>query len=503
MTRANRKPSPSLLAAAMGLVCVGLPAAAQVDNYKIGKERWIEAHYPQAYPPLITYRAAPRGRTADVDYMLGTSGCRIADKRQWGGRVLNYVLYSYALTETSRERVIKERDQCQSTSTLAALTPQAIGGLDHLVAAGATAQGKLFYFSGSQAAAAYPARQVKALSDEEVDRRHVAVGQAAQMKAALAPLAPDGARVVIVGRYAFVTGAGQSDATLGALARQLDSYVAFLQSQYGITPPADYLTLYLMPDIASVRRIADKVHGLDVSPSTLGYAYQSDLSVTAMVAGGQSGTLLHELFHLLVRESFGDIPQWLDEGIASLYEVSARRGDRYEGLPNWRGRVLEMLWSDRPRLDEVVASPWFGFDMTAGELRGGDLSTERIAVHLAEARYFALYLQDKGKLQQVYRAFQARDPGGADDPGAAAVALVEHELGPMGMVQGDFERWFRTVGSRDSTDKPDAIPDAARSFSSPVQNAAPNAANAVVQGPMNAAADDAVPNAAACGKKGC
>ena len=503
MTRANRKPSLSLVSAALALAFAGSPVMAQVDNYKLGRERWIEARYPQAYPPLISYRAAPRGRTADVDYMLGTSGCRIADKRQWGGRVLNYVLYSYALTETSRERVIRERDQCQSSSTLAALTPQALGGLDHLVAAGATAQGKLFYFSGPQAAAAYPARQVKALSDEEVERRHVPVGQAAQMKAVLTPLAPDGARVVIVGRYAFVAGSGQSDATLAALGRQLDSYVAFLQSQYGITPPADYLTLYLMPNIASVQRVAENVHGLDVSPSTLGYAYQSDLSVTAMVAGSQSGTLLHELFHLLVRESFGDIPQWLDEGIASLYEVSARRGDRYEGLPNWRGRVLQMLWSDRPRLEEVVASPWFGFDMTAGELRGGDLSAERIAVHLAEARYFALYLQDKGKLQQVYRAFQARDPGGADDPGVAAVALVERELGPMGMVQGDFERWFRTVGGRDSTDKPDAIPDAARSFS-PVQNAAPNVANAVVQGPMNAAPDDvAPPNAAACGKKGC
>ena len=456
----NRKPGLRPLVAALSLVLVGFPAWAQVDNYRVGRERWLEAHYPQAYPPLTLYRSAPRGRTADVDYMLGTSGCRIADKRQWGGRVLNYVLYSYALTETSRERVIKERDQCLASTSLAALTPSALSGLDRLVAAGATAQGKLFFAGGDRPAAAYPARQIRQLTAEEVDRRHVPVGQEARMKAALMSLVPAGAHIFIVSRYAFVTSAGQDDATLAALARQLDGYVSFLGTEYGIRPPSDYLTIYLMPDIGSVRRLAEQVHGLDVSPSTLGYAYQSDLSVTALVTGVQSGTLLHELFHLLVRESFGDIPQWLDEGIASLYEVSVNRGGRYDGLPNWRGPVLASLWSERPRIDEVVASPWFGFDMTSGGLQGGDLGAERIAVHLAVARYFALYLQDHGKLQRVYRAFQTRDPGAADDPQAAAVALVERELGPMGLVQGDFETWFQSVGRTDATDTPGAIPNA-------------------------------------------
>ena len=43
------------------------------------------------------------------------------------------------------------------------------------------------------------------------------------------------------------------------------------------------------------------------------------------------------------RNNFGDIPPWLDEGMASLYEVSEVSGNHILGLPNWARRRSETL----------------------------------------------------------------------------------------------------------------------------------------------------------------
>ena len=447
-------------------------AAAQADpaDYKVGKRNWLETRYPDAYAPLFTYRGSPEGRTAEVDYMLGTSACRIDARRQWGARTLNYVLYSYQLTNISRGLITSERDKCRAPAKLAALGPEARVGVEKLVAAGATARGKMFSFEGDKSITSYPARQSRVVDPAVFRARLVTVGKADAMASALKPLAAKG-RVSIIGRFAFVTAAGQSDEQLKIIARDLDRYVDFLNREYDIAPPPTYLTIYLQPDIASLKATADRVHGLDVSMSALGYAYQDDLSTVAFVRGTQSGTLLHELFHLLVRRSFGDIPQWLDEGIASLYEVSRYAGDRQVGLPNWRSRVLRNAYGEGPKLANVIASPWFGFDMTgSGPSSGFMVPEERMALNLATARYFALYLQDKGKLAEVYRAFKARDPGGADDPALEAQSIVAAHTAPLDQLQADYDRWLKAILNRDETNSPDSI---GKTLPDPPANAPP------------------------------
>ncbi len=451
---------PPLAKAASLIVALCAPvAAAQADpvDYATGKRNWQELRYPAAYPPLFAYRGSPEGRTAEVDYMLGTSACRIDERRTWGARTLNYVLYSYQLTSISRGLITSERDKCRTPAKLAALGPEARQGVEKLVAAGATARGKMFSFEGDKSITSYPARQSRFIDPAAFRARIITVGQSDAMGRALRPLAASG-RVAIIGRYAFVTAAGQSDVQLKIIARDLDRYIDFLVREYDIAPPLTYLTIYLQPDIASLKATADRVHGLDVSMSTLGYAYQDDLSTVAFVRGTQSGTLLHELFHLLVRRSFGDIPQWLDEGIASLYEVSRYDGSRQIGLPNWRSRVLRNSLGDGPKLANVIASPWFGFDMTGTDPTPGFIvPEERMALSLATARYFALYLQDRGKLAAVYRAFRARDPGGADDPALEAQAIVAAQSAPLDQLQADYDVWVKAMVERDDTNRSDAI----------------------------------------------
>jgi hypothetical protein len=451
----NRRPRTlELLLAATCLVFTGGTATAQSTNFTAGKRHWLASRYPQAMPPLKIARAEPNGRNAEVDYMLGTSGCRIAAQRRWGARVLNFALYSYPLTAASRATITAERDRCLQPGPVGPLVAAARIAVDTAVVAGATARGKLFNF-GDRGIASYPARRTRELSLAELTQRQVPVGQAERIAAVLRRSAPPGARVAVIGRYAIVTSAGQSDAELQRMSAQLDRYVDFLAQEYEFTLPDRYITLYLMPDIRSLRAIADKVHGLDVSPSTLGYSFQDDLSAVGVIHGTQSGTLMHELFHLLVRANFGDIPQWLDEGIASLYEVSAEQGDRYVGLPNWRGRVLDNAWDLRPSISDVVASPWFAFDRVDGDGGGFMVPDERAAVHLATARYLTLYLQERGALRRIFAAFRARDPGEADDPGRAGVAIVEQGIGKVAEAQRSYDEWLREVVRRDETNAPD------------------------------------------------
>lgn len=424
----------------------GAPAHAQSANLSAGKAHWVGSRYARAIPPLKIHRTEPNGRNAEVDYMLGTSGCRTTDQRRWGARVLNFALYSYPLTASSRTTITSERDRCMGTAQLAALSPSARVAVSSAVVAGATARGKLFDF-GDNGIASYPARRSRQLERAALDRRLVPLGQADRIGAELRRLAPL-AKIHVGGRYAIATTSGQSEAELERMAAQLDRYVSFLSREYGFSLPDRYITLYLVPDISGVRGVADRVHGLDVSPSTLGYSFQEDLSAVGVIRGTQSGTLMHELFHLLVRASFGDIPQWIDEGIASLYEVSREQGDRYIGLPNWRGRVLDNAWDLRPPLREVIASPWFAFDRTDGQENSSMVPAERAAVHLATARYLALYLQEKGELRRVFNAFKMRDPGVVDDPEQAAVAIVEQRLGPMAEAQSAYDVWLRGVVRR-------------------------------------------------------
>jgi len=174
---------------------------------------------------------------------------------------------------------------------------------------------------------------------------------------------------------------------------------------------------------------------------------------------------------LLVRADFGDIPQWLDEGIASLYEVSGRKEDEYFGLPNWRGDVLQGLWQERPTVRDLIGTEWFSFDdprvqpqglvlvsryedgidPDPSRPRGNTAAARRNAVTMAMARYFLLYLDRRGELAPVFHA--VRDRGFAEldgDARAHTLELVESTLGrSVDALNAEFSAWFQS-GELDS-----------------------------------------------------
>ena len=422
-----------------------------------GLAAWDAGEYSLAYDKLIEYRKGPYGRRPEVDYMLGTSGCRMPERHAWGHDVLDWMLYAYPLTDESRATVVDERDRCREEI----MSGRTLRGIDKIVeerAAAMTGFGEQFDWAieEQQPITAYPLRRTRSIKAEKLAARLVPLTDIAGAESLAASLRSK-ARVLVHEHFLLISDVSDSAEDLIPVGQALDAYLDFLGRFYGIEPPPYFITVHLLESPKDVRKLALNVHGLDASRETVSYTYLDDASVAGAVSGDAAGVIQHELFHLLMRERFGDIPLWLDEGIAGLYEVSGRRGDDYFGLPNWRGRVLEELWGDRPTIDELIRSEWYLLDdpnavQSTNEVRTGgrpDGDNEmRQAAMMAMARYFAMYLDQRDELSKVFVAL--RDRGFDELNGSArahAVALVEDTLGrPVAEIDQDFSLWFRSGG---------------------------------------------------------
>lgn len=454
MPQSPKRQPVSVSLAAAACFALGLPtAAAAADNrLSLGRSQWISGHYSQARDTLYGYRYAPYGRTAHVDYMLGTASCRIPFYRSWGADLLQHILKRYPLSPNDRRVVSYELNLCRGASALPAVSGASLQvGVTGI--AGAWGRGKGGYHLNTKT----PNSVFQAVSIEPVDeailqQRLIPVGAEARMREALGAVAPPGAAIFVQGRYAFVTTASHSKKQINSIAKRLDLYLDFLEREYQLQLPDNYLTLYLVRSNNELKWQAKRLHNIEVSRNTIGYAYHGDQSTIAIIPGTRIGTLFHEIFHLVVRTSFGDIPQWLDEGLASLYEVSAFTGKKLAGVPNWRGPVLHKLWDKRPLIETLIRAEWFTGDAVAAA-EGGDtkeattVTPETMAVHFAAQRYLMLYLQERGRLGAVFQAVRALPPDAPPDPGSAAVNAVVRHAGPISFLQRDFDAWFlRTKG---------------------------------------------------------
>jgi hypothetical protein len=109
------------------------------------------------------------------------------------------------------------------------------------------------------------------------------------------------------------------------------------------------------------------------------------------------------------------------------------------GLHRSRARVLHDHWELRPSVADLVA-----MDYSAFHLLQGERYLERHAVRYATARFFALYLQEKGVLRSVYFALRDR----ADTPVSpeASTSVLEGLLGKtIDEIDEDFGEWFRLL----------------------------------------------------------
>jgi hypothetical protein len=227
---------------------------------------------------------------------------------------------------------------------------------------------------------------------------------------------------------------------LKRVGESLEQYLQFFVSEYGMRRPSSLITVYFAADRSQLRDLARRLHGIDLAPGSIGYSFPTDQSMVGWADGKAYGTFAHELFHVMVRGNFGDIPPFLDEGMAALYEVSRFERDRAVGVSNWRGALLKKFWAERPPIRGLVQMNRSAFDDVAGSSDGPRVGGKQAANH-ATARYLMLYFQERGELLPVYKAFRSRKVN--DRPAAQGVALLESVLGrSLDAVDAEFAEWF-------------------------------------------------------------
>ncbi len=161
--------------------------------------------------------------------------------------------------------------------------------------------------------------------------------------------------------------------------------------------------------------------------SYYGYYLRSQRRIVVNISTG-AGTLAHELTHALSHFDFPDMPEWFDEGLASLFEQSdfSDTSRRLAGADNWRvHHVLRALHDNRLR-------------PTAELLSDRGMRSEHQTIDYAHARYVCLYLQEQQLLEPYYRKLRARaehDPHGLD------TLLELLSLDTTSDLDTDFRRW--------------------------------------------------------------
>jgi hypothetical protein len=212
------------------------------------------------------------------------------------------------------------------------------------------------------------------------------------------------------------------DGTILAAARALRA--TFFRKE-----PQEPVLILLFESEQPYRRLAKRWFQ-DDEVSGFGY-FRRNQRVMLMNVGTGTGTLVHELTHALIEPDFPDVPDWFNEGLASLYEQCSLDGDTIKGHENWRLAGLQQeLKAGRLRsLEAMIKDPDFYQDALQG-------------VNYAQARYLMLYLQEKGLLTRYYKQF--RENRKADPTGALTLKKV---IAPQALepFERDWRAWVTNL----------------------------------------------------------
>ncbi len=188
---------------------------------------------------------------------------------------------------------------------------------------------------------------------------------------------------------------------------------AALARQFFATAPDRPTAIYLLAEAETYEAFC--LHRTGRRPSTpYGFYRREQGEIICDVSTG-TGTLVHEMVHALMAPDFPKVPAWMNEGLGSLFEQCGFREGELRGLPNWRlaGLKKTIAAGSLRSLHDLM-----GLDDDA--FYGRDSG-----VNYAHARYFLLYLQERGELRDFYRAY--RDGFADDATGRAALAAATGE----------------------------------------------------------------------------
>ncbi|MBN1610184.1 MAG: hypothetical protein JW940_26390 [Polyangiaceae bacterium] len=228
--------------------------------------------------------------------------------------------------------------------------------------------------------------------------------------------------------------AAPSAGTARALARSVvkTALDAYFNGRFS-RKPARAVSVYLFPSAAPYDAYCRR-RWSSACISIYGF-YLGEERKIVMNVGPGVGTLTHELVHPIIETDFPDAPEWLNEGIASLYEGFALpKPGEIRGVKNWRYAGL-MAALNSPKRRDLVRLPRL-FGMSDEVFRGQDEG-----LNYALARYVCLWLEQRNLLWSFYHGW--RDNAASDRTGEEAfkkvVGMTPEEAAPR------WERWVRRL----------------------------------------------------------
>lgn len=432
------------------LLLTGFAVQAQI---KIDKQRFVdllsEGRYGDVFREASEIRKKEYGKCLMIDYFIAKALCGDGYNKE-ATLKFSTILKNYKLSDENRKFINNEQEGCKP-----GVLPAQRGGLklnmrdfSNIMAMSlpeAAVRGKMGMISNCR----MPPQEmtyIREIPMEELESRLFSIDQAEAAIAKYKSILNSNYHVVVSGRFLLITYGNTvlNQEQQKATSERLEKAYNFFISHYGLRPPDKLLAVYLLPDKYTFRLTSKLVHGLKVPDANIGYSNISDLSLVGVSDVSRIGTLIHELFHLMVRTDVGDIPPWMDEGIACIYETSKWVGDKLVGdVHNWRSDVLMGASYEMrqliPKLSEFVNYNWKQFD----GLETNDQC--KASVDYAYGKHFMLWFQEQGKLTDLFKAVKNRSEISNDTLAHFQndIELIESTLGnSIENIEKNFNDWL-------------------------------------------------------------
>ena len=402
-----------------------------------------QGSYGMVFSEAMDLRDNVYGKCAILDYFIAKSLC-LDGYQEKSQEWLQYILANYPLNNDNRTFIENEKQVCSSP-----LRPLLVSSeintmpLPQARVRSVMKSGETYDCTSNEEVINFK----NTFSEEELQSRLFEISRQQQAIQKTKSLLNDEYTVFAKDRYILVTlksasiSKDQMDMVVSGLERAYRFYVSY----YQLRVPDKLISVYLMPDFQALNKTAQLIHRISLPQRTLGYSLLSDLSLLGIASPDAIGTLYHELFHLLVRSDAGDIPAWLDEGMASLYSVSHWNNDLLIGDERtWRINQLQPYYlriTDQtiPTLQQLLSFNWQQFN------GGENTNLCQASVNYSVSNHFLIYLQQMNQLQPLMKMFKERINPGDTKQGKAPdnIALVEKLLNDsIQSIQKKFSRWF-------------------------------------------------------------
>lgn len=385
-----------------------------IAQNKVNRQYFINllnnGEYDKVFDSALKLRKQVYGKNAVIDYFIAKCLCLDGHKEK-STYCFNSIIKNHKLSGPRKAFIQQEISTCnappaESEENLA--TSPDFSYINNVSLPEASVGGKMgkVYdcYSGSQTI-----NLGTMVSLDELESRLFAINQKHAAFQKVSSIVNSNYKIDTSGRYVFVTLKKYPLDSVNYAATKLEDAYRFFVKYYGLRAPDKLITVYILPNQTSLRKVAQLVHGIKLPDPNIGYSNLSDLSLLGLGDAKHLGTLYHELFHLIIRTDLGDIPAFLDEGLASLYSVSKWNGDQLIGHNRpWRLEELREAKSaqDRllqiPPLEKLINYSWDEFDGQETK------NVCQVAVNYALSNFLMIYLQEKNLLQKMVTAFKER-----------------------------------------------------------------------------------------------